>query len=135
MITKPTVFVSYSSDNKEWVRRFSHLLKNSGFAVTSDEIVLPSDEIWMETLEEALQSSQSFVIVLSPKNETQPTSFFELGAAIATGKRVIAAIPDTIDSSLMPSLTRLQKFVVQGTPEEVVAVLLSEALPDNLEKA
>jgi predicted nucleotide-binding protein len=127
-MTKPKVFISYSQADvdKEWLRAFIHSLETRGVSVWFDESQLhPGDSI-RDAVEEGLRSSDIIVAVVSPNSLERPNLFFELGAAVGMGKRVVAIVPSDLDPSRLPQLLRTRKFLVQGPPEEAARALVSE---------
>jgi TIR domain-containing protein len=125
---KPKVFISYSSSDvdKEWLRAFVHSLETRGVSVWFDESQLhPGDSI-RDAIEEGLRGSDIIVVVVSPNSLERPNLFFELGAAVGMGKRVVAIVPQDLDPSRLPQPLRTRKFLVQGPPEEAAQALASE---------
>jgi hypothetical protein len=53
--------------------------------------------------------------------------FFELGAAIGMGKRVVPIVPKNLDPSNLPLDVRLRRYLIRDSPEHT-AEELSNAL-------
>jgi hypothetical protein len=85
----------------------------------------PGDAI-RDAIEEGLRSSDMIVAIVSPKSIDRPNLFFELGAAVGMGKRIVAIVPSNFDPSLLPQPLRLRKFLLQGSPEEAARALISD---------
>ncbi|MGH8569531.1 MAG: hypothetical protein ACREXU_16380, partial [Gammaproteobacteria bacterium] len=69
-------------------------------------------------LEEGLRHSDAFVAVLSPRNATRPTVFFELGVALGLGKPLIPVVSPDLSRSAIPFDLRARRYLVQGTPRD-----------------
>lgn len=129
MTSKPNVFISYSHNEVDsaWIRDFVHHLKERDLNVWFDESELNFGDNIATAIEEALRKSDIFVTVLSPSSVNRPNVLFELGAAIALGKRVITIVPQDFDRSMLPPLIRERKFLTQDSPEEAATAVVSVA--------
>jgi hypothetical protein len=74
-----------------------------------------------------LRNSDVVVALMDPENPTNPNLFFELGAAIGMGKRVVSIVPKGMDPSNFPLDVRLRRYLVRDSPEHT-AEELSNAL-------
>ena len=54
--------------------------------------------------------------------------FFELGAAIGMGKRVVPIVPKGVDPSVLPLDIRLRRYLIRDTPEETAEELSNTLL-------
>src|SRR5262249_56295717 len=136
-MTKPKIFISGSAADREWVRAFVKSLFELGAQVWVDEG--EGDGEGKEALEKGLRSSQVFTCVITPETARRPTLWFELGAAIGTGKRVVPILPRDLDTSeLLPPL-RLHKSLYKGSPEgtarELLAVTTERAVVNKEKKS
>ncbi len=124
---KPRVFISYSGLDADWARSFAKALKERGVNVWFDEFnVQPGDSV-REALESGLRGSDVVVALVDPEYPAKPALFFELGAAIGMGKRVVPIVPKGVDPNSLPLDVRLRRYLVRESPEHT-AEELSNAL-------
>src|SRR5207244_3561474 len=90
---KRRVFISHSAGDADWARSFAQALKERGVTVWFDEFDLRPGESVRDALEAGLRSSDVLVALLDADSPSRPNLFFELGAAIGMGKRVVAIVP------------------------------------------
>jgi nucleoside 2-deoxyribosyltransferase len=124
---KPRVFVSHSALDADWARSFVQALKQRGVTVWFDEFDVHPGESLREALESGLRGSDVLVALLDPEHPAKPALFFELGAAIGMGKRVVSIVPKGMDPSNLPLDVRLRRYLVRDSPEHT-AEELSNAL-------
>jgi len=55
-----------------------------------------------KAIEAGLRESEVLVALLDAESPSKPNLFFELGAAIGMGKRVVPIIPKGLDPSILP---------------------------------
>src|SRR6266576_2699118 len=101
MMAKRKVFVSYSHRDAEWAKEFAKALTDRGVEVWIDQLALKAGESIREGVEKGLRESDLFVALIDPSSVTTPSLFFELGAAIGMGKRVVAIVPKEFDPSAL----------------------------------
>ena len=85
---KPRVFISHSALDADWARSFAQALQHRGLTVWFDEFDVHSGESLREALESGLRGSDVLAALLDPEKPAKPALFFELGAAIGTGKKL-----------------------------------------------
>lgn len=112
------VFISYSHQDRDWVSRFADRLSESGIQAWMDEKEIALGEQLVERIEEALRTSDSLVFVITPENVHSPNAYFELGAALGMGKRVIAIVASEVSRQDLPEPIRLRRYVTMESPEE-----------------
>ncbi len=125
MTTKRRVFISYSHDDSVWARKFAQILSNHGVDVWFDDFVVQPGENLREAIESGLRESDIVVALIDSKSSNRPALFFELGAAIGLGKRVVAIVPKDFDSSDLPQSIRLRRYLLKDSPEKTAGELLS----------
>ena len=76
-------------------------------------------------MEKGLRGSDVIVAIVTPASVGHPWVFFELGAALASGKRFVVVVPKGFDPALLPPPLRRRRVITQGTPEEAAEELLS----------
>jgi hypothetical protein len=124
------VFISHSVADADWARSFAKALKDRGVAVWFDEFEVQPGEPWREALENGLRSSDVLVTLLDRESSSRPNLYFELGAAIGMGKRVVPIVPKDIDPSILPLDVRLRRYLIRETPEQT-----AEELSNTLQAA
>lgn len=111
------VFLSYSSASQPWVRKFTQALTASGITTWFDaHEILPGDR-WQDQIEKALRQSRVLVMVLTLESVQRPWTFFELGAALADGKRIVPVLSEGVEPGDIPALVRQFQFVREKSPE------------------
>jgi hypothetical protein len=124
------VFISHSAKDTEWVRSFANALKELGLSVWFDEFDVQPGESWRDALEAGLRGSDVVVALLDSESSSRANLFFELGAAIGMGKRVVSIVPKGMDPSAIPLDIRLRRYLIRNTPE-----LTAEELSNTLQAA
>lgn len=117
-MSEPQVFISYSHDDSEWVRRFAEALRQQNVNVWLDEWQVSAGEPLREAIEEGLRSSDAIVSVLTRANAQRPNVLFELGVALGMGKPLIPIIPPDIENSAIPFGLRTRRYLTKGPPDE-----------------
>lgn len=126
-MSEPKVFISYSRDDAEWVRKFAEALREQGVDVWLDTWQLHAGDSLPDALEAGLRGSDAIVAILSASNAWRPNTLFELGVALGTGKRLIPIVPEDLDSSFIPFELRSRRYLTKGAPAEA-AREVAEAL-------
>ena len=113
---KPSVFISRSARDADWARQFAQALKKRGVTVWIDDLdVHPG-----ESVRDALESGMALVDSEYP---AKPNLFFELGAAIGMGKKVVSIVPRDLDSNNLPLDVRLRRYLMRDSPEQTAEEL------------
>ncbi|HET9587608.1 MAG TPA: SUMF1/EgtB/PvdO family nonheme iron enzyme, partial [Anaerolineales bacterium] len=100
-----STFICYSRDNSDFVVRLARDLKAAGFDVWLDQLDIPKGARWDDAIEEAVERSSTFMIVLSPESIESQSVKDELSYAIDSGKHIL---PVVIRPSKIPF--RLRRF-------------------------
>jgi hypothetical protein len=122
------VFISHTAGDAEWARSFAQALKQRGISVWFDEFDVQPGESLRNALESGLRSSDVLVALLDAEAPTQPNLFFELGAAIGMGKKVVPIVPKGMDPNVLPLDVRLRRYLVRDTPEHTAEELSNTLL-------
>lgn len=122
------VFISHTARDTEWARSFAKALKERGVSVWFDEFDVQPGEPLRDALESGLRNSDVFVALLDADAPARPNLFFELGAAIGMGKRVVPIVPKGIDLGALPLDLRLRRYLVRDTPEQTAEELSATLL-------
>lgn len=126
-MNEPKVFISYSHDDSEWVRRFAEALQAQSVDVWFDAWQVHAGEPLRDAIEAGLRGSDAIVAILSRTNARRPSVLFELGVALGTGKRLITIVPADLDSSVIPFELRTRRYLTKGAPDDA-AREVAEAL-------
>lgn len=128
------VFLSYSSASQPWVRKFTEALTASGVSTWFDAHEILPGERWQAQIEKALRQSRVLIMVLTPESVQRAWTFFELGAALADGKRIVPVLSDDVDPSTIPAVVRQFQFVREKSPE-AAARRVAEAVAHETARA
>lgn len=129
-MTERKVFISYSMQDAEWARSFAQALKQRGVPVWFDEFDVKPGESMRDGLESGLRNSDILVALLDAESPSNPNLYFELGAAIGMGKKLVPIVPKGVDPSALPLDVRLRRYLIRETPEET-----AEELSNTLQAA
>lgn len=131
---KYDVFLSYSSEDRDWATEITTALKDSGVSTWFDaHDIVPGDR-WQTRIEEALRESRVLVLIVSPKSLNRPWTFFEIGAAVADSKRIVPVLAEDVDIASLPPLLRQFQSVKERSPREAarrVAEAVAHSSGDN----
>lgn len=133
-MNKPHVFIAYSlSSEKErkWVRTFVETLTNHGVSVSWPESELAPGEHSEEAIAKGLRASDIIALIVTPESLTWPNTFFELGAAIGLGKRVVPILPAEMRSKDIPFPLRSRRCLIKKSPEKTALEFLDVTKPKD----
>jgi hypothetical protein len=115
---KYDVFLSYSRKNHPWVQEFVSALRNAGVKAWFDvQDIAPGDR-WEDQVQDALRQSTTLVVILTPDSVSSPWTFFELGAALADGKKIIPVVLQDMDLRAVPLPLRRFQLLREDSPAE-----------------
>ena len=117
--------MSHSAKAADWARSFAQALKERGVSVWFDEFNVKPGESWRDALEAGLRGSDVLVALLDQESSSRASLFFELGAAIGMGKRVVSIVPKGMDQNALPLDIRLRHYLIRDTPEQTAEELSS----------
>lgn len=112
------VFISHSKDGTRWTKSFADELSKRGVSSWVDEWNVKPGEKLSDAIDRALRESETVVFVLSPRAVESKALFWELGAAVALGKRIIAVISEDLERSQVPVPLLQTRYLIQGPPDE-----------------
>jgi hypothetical protein len=124
-MTKPRVFISYSDQDRDWAEAFARSLKDSGAEVWFDQWKIPPGQAWPPAFEEGLRESDVIAVVFNLTGPFRPDLWFEFGAAVGMGKRVVPILPREYPSSELPYPLRVRQGILRETPEETAKKLVA----------
>lgn len=119
------VFISYSMAEADWVKRFAAALSKEGLEVWLADFEVKMGESIGEAVEKGLRRSDLVVALISPGTLKSPALFFELGAAIGMGKRVVAIVPKDLEPSELPVAFRTRRYLFKDSPEVTAKALVA----------
>jgi hypothetical protein len=129
-MSQRSVFISHSARDADWVRSLAQALRKRGVTAWFDGFEVRPGESAPDTLEAGLRSSDLLVALLDEESWSRPNLFFELGAAIGMGKRVLAIVPKDVDPDAFPLEVNVRRYLVRDTPEHT-----AEELSNSLQAA
>lgn len=126
-MNEPKVFISYSHDDVDWVRRFAEALQAQKVQVWWVASPTTSSESLLDELEAGLRGSDAIVSVLTQAGAQNPNVLVELGFAMSTGKPLIPIIPADLERSRIPFNFQKRPYLTKGAPD-VAAREVAEAV-------
>lgn len=98
------VFLSYSAHDRKWVDEFVGALTRHGVDVWYDMHEIQAGDRWQDSIQSALRGSEILVVLLSPHSVNSQWTFFEVGAAVASGKRIIPVLLHDLEFTDLPGV-------------------------------
>ena len=95
--TKPSIFMSYSRKNADFVDRLILRLEGLGFDCWVDRQDLEAGATWREEISDSIRGCQAFVLVVSPDSTNSPIVSQELSLAEFHGRPIIPLIYEVCD--------------------------------------
>jgi hypothetical protein len=124
-MTKPRVFISYSSRDGDWAQAFAQSLKDFGVEVWIDRWQIAPGQTWPAAFEKAFRESDVIAVVVNSAEAFRPDLWFEVGAAVGMGKRLVPILPKEFESSELPYPLRVRQGILRETPEETAKKLVA----------
>ena len=125
---KPSVFISHSISDENWVREFANSLEQRGLNVWFDSHSIPLGQSWTEAIEKGLRESNVIVLLVTPDSLKRPNLFFEIGAAMGMGKRLVPVVSKDLDPSALPASLRERRYLLKGSPDVTAQEFVSQAM-------
>jgi hypothetical protein len=119
------IFISHSRADREWVRAFAESLQAKGVQVWLDDMQIPPGERLEDAIEKGLRGSDVVAFVITPDNVRGPELLFELGAAVAMGKRSVPIVSKDVETFQLPYPLRVRQFLPRESPEETALKFLA----------
>lgn len=79
---------------------------------------------WVNKLHKGLGESDLLVVLIG-RGEVSPAQWFEIGAALNQGKRIVAVLDRRVDPSEVPVKLRETQWLRMTTPAETASKLLA----------
>lgn len=117
------VFVSYSSDAKDFALELYHRLSDAGLPCFFDKESLPAGRSYDDRLERAVRSCGVFVFVISHRSVGSSYASTELGLARRYGRPIVAVLaPEHLDAAIPAAIKSRTLLHVEG--EAIAEVIL-----------
>jgi len=122
------VFLSSSTSDRAWNRRFADALTQRGLRVFTPDESMGSGATIEDSVRAGLSSSSSVIVVIDASTVSSPWSAFEVGAALGSGKTVVPVLASDVRGDQIPEYLRsFQAIPKEDDPERaaerVVTVL------------
>jgi hypothetical protein len=118
-----TIFVSYSSSDRPFALGLVKELQSLGANVWIDQLGIGLGENWDNAIEEALEKSETFMLILSPTSVESPNVQDEVSIAINTKKKLV---PILIKECELPMrLQRRQYADLINNPDKAINDILT----------
>jgi hypothetical protein len=130
------VFISYSHDDGEFANRLADDLRFYNFEVWIDQHGIQGGDAWRKAIVEGIDSSEAFLIILSPTAMASRNVAKELNIADERGKRIFPVVckPCEIPQEMEYQLTGLQWIDFSADYDAAMPKLLT-ALDNSLRPA
>lgn len=118
-----TIFVSYSSKDRPFALGLVKELQNLGANVWIDQLGIGLGENWDNAIEEALEKSETFMLILSPTSVESPNVQDEVSIAINTKKKMV---PILIEECKLPMRWQRRQYAdLANNPDKAIHDILS----------
>lgn len=118
-----TIFVSYSSKDRPFALGLVKELQELGANVWIDQLGIGLGENWDNAIEEALEKSETFMLILSPTSVESPNVQDEVSIAINTNKKLV---PILIEECKLPMRWQRRQYAdLANNPEKAIHDILS----------
>ena len=123
---KYQVFISRSSKDSPWARRLAKELSDRGIQVWLDEASPEPGSSSRRDIEKALRDSDTIVALIDEENVKSPNLFFELGIAVAMGKKIVPIVLGNVDLSSLPFDVKQVQDLKKAPPEKIADQITAE---------
>jgi len=118
-----TIFVSYSSKDRPFAIGLVKELQNLGANVWIDQLGIGLGENWDNAIEEALEKSETFMLILSPTSVESQNVQDEVSIAINTNKKMV---PILIKECELPMRWQRKQYAdLANNPDKAIHDILS----------
>lgn len=118
-----TIFVSYSSKDRPFALGLVKELQSLGANVWIDQLGIGLGENWDNAIEEALEKSETFMLILSPTSVESPNVQDEVSIAINTNKKMV---PILIEECKLPMRWQRRQYAdLANNPDKAINDILS----------
>jgi predicted nucleotide-binding protein len=137
---KYDVFVSYSRSDFPFVQELTRSLEERGVSVWYDAGQLRIGDSILRSIENALEQSRYFVLVISPDYLSSQWSNFEMGVALGRdpalrARRILPILVKNVDrSALPPAIASMHGVDAQDTPVDEIASKVANIVTEDKHK-
>jgi sugar-specific transcriptional regulator TrmB len=126
-----SVFLSYASEDRYFAQRLYRSLESArkGPVWDQDPETIRMSERWRARVKEAIESSDKFILVISPDSVVSEPCAYELDQAIELGKQVITILRR--DPGPLPPETDNNKKMIDAVREIRRISLTDDAIYDT----
>ena len=97
------IFISYSRNDKDFVRRLNKALETRGHDVWVDLEDIPPTAEWMNEIRSDIEGADAFVFVISPDSITSKVCRKELDHAVGHNKRLVPILYREVNADDVPT--------------------------------
>ena len=105
------VFISYSRKNKDFVLKLHEALNKFGKTDWVDWEDIPPAAPWSEEVKSAIESSDSFIFVISKDSAASSECRLEIENAVKQNKRLIPIVREKVDDKAVHEKLRIPKWI------------------------
>jgi WD40 repeat protein len=129
------VFISYSRENKAFVRRLHDALIASNTNTWVDWEDIPPSARWMDEIHCAIIDADAFLFVISPASAASRTCAWEVSIAAENNKRIVPIVCLSADPSTLPPAIGALNWVLATDADDFATALarLTESIRVDLE--
>jgi len=124
------IYLSYSSDDRPFVRAVADELRMHGVDAWFDESDIASGDHWQHAQADALRSAKVVAIFIGKRTQT-PWMNFEIGAAVGGEKRVVPIYLESTQEGLPPVLAHFMAIDAHALKPAQVADQIAEVVGDT----
>ena len=118
-----TIFVSYSSKDRPFALGLVKELQKLGANVWIDQLGIKLGENWDNAIEEALEKSETLMLILSPKSVESPNVQDEVSIAINSEKKLV---PILIEECKLPMRWQRRQYAdIVNNPDKAIHDILA----------
>jgi hypothetical protein len=118
-----TIFVSYSSKDRPFALGLVKELQNLGANVWIDQLGIGLGQNWDNAIEEALEKSDTFMLILSQTSVESPNVQDEVSIAINTNKKMV---PILIEECKLPMRWQRRQYAdLANHPDKAIHDILT----------
>jgi hypothetical protein len=70
-----------------------------------------------------MRGSDVLVTLVDAEYPAKPNLFFDIGAAIGMGKKIVSIVPKGLDPNNLPLNVRLRRYLIRDSPEQTAEEL------------
>jgi predicted nucleotide-binding protein len=127
--TSYDVFLSYSKRDSAFVEQLAEALRSRNVAAWYDEGAFRWGDNILHSLENALEQSRYFVLVVSPSYLASQWANFEMGVALGRGLPIFMILTQDVDlAALPPRIAQLQALRATEVSVDRIAAAIAAAV-------